>query len=208
MRCEEKLLAGQVRELTAELERAERKLADLRSRREKTQELEQRQSLVAQLGAQEPRIRLLTAKIEQARRATPLLSLVEAANQASFRCRQADDCAVTARRQRDFLQAGERKLRTDLRRTQRQAKALPELRKRIAELDQVLGRLKSRDALHRRLDRATAGARRLKSELYQAKAQERRAAQMVRQCGERAGKGEPQAGRASATTLNSIESWL
>ena len=89
LRCEERLLIGQVGELAVELERAERKLAELRSRREKTQELEQRQSLVAQLGAQEPRIRLLTAKIEQARRATPLLPLVEAANQASFRCRQA-----------------------------------------------------------------------------------------------------------------------
>ncbi len=106
LRCGEKLLAGEVRELTAELERAERKLAELRSRREKTQELEQRQSLVAQLGAQEPRIRLLTAKIEQARCATPLLPLVEAANQASFRCSQADDCAVTARRERDLLQGG------------------------------------------------------------------------------------------------------
>ncbi len=34
LRCEEKLLAGQVQELTAELERDERKLAELRSRRE------------------------------------------------------------------------------------------------------------------------------------------------------------------------------
>src|SRR5271170_782592 len=181
--CEEKLLAGQVRELTAELESAERKLAELRSRREKTQELEQRQSLAAQLGAQEPRIRLLTAKIEQARRATPLLPLVEAVNQASLRFRQAEDCAATARRRRDLLQAGERKLRTRLRGTQRQAKALPELRKHIAELDQVLGRLKSRDALHKRLDQAAAAARPLKSEFYRAKTQERRAAQMVRQCG-------------------------
>ena len=183
LHSEEKLLAGQVQELTADLESAERQLAELRSRHEKTQELEQRQSLVAQLGAQEPRIRLLTARIDQARRATPLLPLVEAANQASFRCSQADHCAVTARRQRDLLQGSERQLRTQLRRTQRRAKALPELRKRIAGLDQVLGRLKSRDALHQRLDQATAGARRLKSELYQAKARERRAVQMVRQCG-------------------------
>src|SRR5277367_6815257 len=137
LRCEEKLLAGQVGELTAELESAERKLAELRSRREKTQELEQRQSLAAQLGAQEPRIRLLTAKIEQARRATPLLPLVEAANMTAVRVRQEDDSATTARRQRDLLRAKERKLRTQLRRTQRQAEALPGLRKRIAALDQV-----------------------------------------------------------------------
>ena len=57
------------------------------------------------------------------------------------------------------------------------------MRKRIAALDQVLGRLKSRDALHKRLDQASAAARRLKSELYQAKAQARRATQMMRQCG-------------------------
>src|SRR5271170_127071 len=54
---------------------------------EKTLELEQRQSLVVQLDAQKPRIRLLTARIEQARRATPLLPLVEAVNQASLRFR-------------------------------------------------------------------------------------------------------------------------
>ncbi len=113
LHCEEKELVGQVRELTDELEGADRKLAELRSCREKTQELEQRQSLGAQLGAQEARIRLLMARIEQAHRATPLLALIAAAKQSSCRRKQADDCARTTRRKRDFLKTSERKLRAE-----------------------------------------------------------------------------------------------
>ena len=183
LRSEKKELDGQIRELAAELESEERKLAQLRSRCEKTQELKHRQSLVAQLAAQEPRIRRLIARIEQSRRAMPLLPLLDAANQASLRFSQASNCATATRGQRDLLKAQERKLRRKLRKAQRRAKGLPELRERIAELDRVLGRLKSGDALHKRLDQGIVGVRRLRSELCAARVQERRAAQVVRQCG-------------------------
>jgi exonuclease SbcC len=183
LRCEEKELAGQIHQITDELATAERKLAQLRSRREKTQELEHRRTLVADLAVQEPRIKVLTARIEQARRAAPLQPLIEAASSAASWCKKAENAARTARDKRDFLNAGERKLRTELQRTRRKAKALPELRKRIAELDQVLGRLKSRDALRNRLSQTKGRGRRLKSELDDAKARERRAGETVRRSG-------------------------
>ncbi len=172
-RRQERELADQIKKLTAELKALEDQLKILRRRRDQTRELEQKRSLLAELIKKEPTIRESETRIDAARRAAPIVPLVEAAERAVERGKKTQENAKGARTERDDQRGAIPKLKSTLERTAREAEKLPELRKQIGALEQVLGQIKTRDSLQKRLVQTRTKIRDLKSEFDAAKKQEK-----------------------------------
>jgi exonuclease SbcC len=166
-------LANQIEKLAVELTAAEELLKSLRRRRDQTRELEEKRALLTELTKREAAIRESERKIGAARRAAPLISLVEAAARAVERRGQAEADAKATKRARDDQRAAIHRLKSRLEQAAREAETLPDLRKQISALDQILGQIKTRDLCQKRLVQTSSRIRDLKAEFEAAKKQEK-----------------------------------
>ena len=150
-RQSERELSNGLKELADQLKVEDEKLKILRQRREQTRELEQQQLLLAQLAKTESATQQSQAGIDAARRAAPVIPLVDAAERTKQQARKAETDAKAAKRERDERRTTFNRLKSTLEGASRDAENLPVLRKQIGSLDQVLGQTKSRDSFEKRL---------------------------------------------------------
>ncbi|HZP46659.1 MAG TPA: SMC family ATPase [Candidatus Binataceae bacterium] len=175
-RQQERELADQIKRLAEELKRLEDQLNILRRRRDQTRELEEKRMLLAQLIKKEPSIKASENKADAARRAAPIIPLVEATSRALQRVEKTQEDAKRAKAERDAERAAIQKLKSTLDRATREAEKISELRKQVSALDQVLGQIKTRDSLQTRLMQAGGKVSGLKAELEAAKKQQKNGA--------------------------------
>ncbi len=173
---QERELADQIRKLEEQLRCQEDELKILRRRRDQTRELEEKRTLLAQLIKKEPAIKASQKKMDAARRAAPLIPLVEVAAGALERVEKVRQDAKRAKAERDAEQVAVQNLKSRLDCAAREAEKLPELRKQVGALDQVLGQMRTRDSLQKRLKETGDKVSRLNDELEAAKKRQKNAA--------------------------------
>jgi len=170
---QERELADQIKRLAEELKGLEDQLNILRRRRDQTRELEEKRTLLAQLIKKEVSIKASEKKVDAARRAAPVIPLVEATTRALERVEKTQEEARRAKAERDAERVAIQKLKSTLDRATREAEKIPELRKQVGALDQVLGQIRTRDSLQKRLMQAEGKLGGLKAKLEAAKKQQK-----------------------------------
>jgi DNA repair protein SbcC/Rad50 len=181
LRSRECQLAAEIATNEAELKSAEGALKGLRLRHEKTRELEQKRSQLAGLIKRETAIRSQDVRIEAARRAAPILPFIQAVPPALSRAEAAGKARQSARDDHDKAKTGEQRLKTKLQKAEHDAQRLPRLREDIAALNRVVGQLKSRDAVRKRLNEATSKTISLQRDLVKAEKDQRETAEALKQ---------------------------
>src|SRR4051794_38400111 len=144
---------------------AQATLARLRGLHAKTRELQQIEERRAALREQAEEINLLRARIEAAARAVPLLPLLDEAARASASARAAAKAADEARSRHESAQKDLKEKAGALKSVEKAAKAIPAMRKQVARLHQVIGRLPEREQLQAAIERQTRSLRALEDEL-------------------------------------------
>jgi exonuclease SbcC len=170
---QERELADQIKRLGQELKDLEDQLNTFRRRRDQTRELEEKRTLLGQLIKKEPSIKACEKQIDAARRAAPVTPLVEAAVRTLQRAEKAQENTKRAKTERDAEGVAVQKLKSTLDRAAREAEKLPELRKQVGALDQVLGQIRIRGSLQKRLVQTESKVSGLKAELEKAKKQQK-----------------------------------
>ncbi len=179
---QERELADQIKKLADELKGLENQLNILRRRRDQTRELEEKSTLLAQLIKKESSIKASEKKVDAARRAAPVTPLVEATARALQRVEKAQEEAKRAKAERDAERVAIQKLKSTLDRAVREAEKLPDLRKQVGALEQVLGQIRTRDSIQKRLMQSEGRVSGLKAELEAAQKQQKNtAAELERQ---------------------------
>jgi DNA repair protein SbcC/Rad50 len=140
-------------------------LARLRGLRAKTEELRQAEERRAALREQAEEINLSRARIEAAARAVPLLPLLDEAARASASARTAAKAADEARARHESARKEAQEKAGTLKSAEKAAKAIPAMRKQVARLYQVIGRLPEREQLQAAIERQTRSLRDLEEEL-------------------------------------------
>jgi DNA repair protein SbcC/Rad50 len=181
LRSEERRLATEIATTEAELKSDDAALKSLRLRHEKSRELEQKRSQLAGLIKRETAIKKQDACIEGARRAGPVLPLIQAISSASARAESAGKARQLARDDRDKARTAEQRLKTKLQKADDEARRLPRLREEIAALDRVVGQLKSHHAVQKRLNEASTESIGLQRDLLKAEKQQRETVEALKQ---------------------------
>jgi DNA repair protein SbcC/Rad50 len=159
-------LCAEIEVLSGQLGEAETRRDALRMARGKTRELEQRRSRLLELEADEPKIRDAEFRLEAARRAAPVLPLIKAARAAEVRAAEAHRTYDLATKQYGRIQSQRDEAKKRLEQAAKDAEQIPVLAKRIAALDQIIGRMRPRPGFVKSLAEAkkqqTEIARKLK----------------------------------------------
>lgn len=172
-------------------------LALLRGRHARTRELQQVEERLAALGKQTEQVRRDQARIEAAARAAPLLPLLQEATRAFVAAKAATELAQEAKARQDSARQDWTAKAAAQKAADKAAKAIPAIRKQVARLHQVLGRLPEREQLQATLERQGQGLAALEGELSSlaatvesakaAQAQQERAVEAARQAAEASG---------------------
>ena len=136
-----------------ELEAAQKQAGRLRTLREKTVELEEKKERHRELGETAAEIEVVKAELEAARRAGPLVPVVEEASRASAQATRAREEAEQARAAHDVAAKTHEASAALLERADAAAAEVATLRDHVSRLNQVIGRLPERDRLTDALDR-------------------------------------------------------
>lgn len=141
-----------------ELETAQKLLDRTKERYEKTKELERQREAMRKLRTNEPAILAAETRLAAARRAAPIVPLLDAADAAEQQAaelasRTKVHAAVIAKADRAVEQCDGK-----LDAAKREAAEVPALNKRIRALDELKGAIKSRELAEERLSAATTAA--------------------------------------------------
>jgi exonuclease SbcC len=158
-------------------------LARLRGQHAKTLELRQVEEKRAALRKQAEQVSRDQARIEAAARAVPLLPLLQEAARASASASTAAKAADEAKAQQDSALTDWKQKAGALKSAEKAAKAIPAVRKQVARLHQVLGRLPERAQLQATIERQTQDLSTLEGELssFAAKVESAKAVQAQQQ---------------------------
>jgi DNA repair protein SbcC/Rad50 len=140
-------------------------LARLRGRHAKTRELQQAEEKRAALQMQAEQVSRDRARIEASARAAPLLPLLREADRAAGSAQTAKKAADEAKAHHDAAQEDWKTKAGTLKSAEKAAKAIEPIRKQVASLHQVLGRLPEREQLTVAIERQTQGLKVLEGEL-------------------------------------------
>jgi exonuclease SbcC len=140
-------------------------LARLRAQHAKTLELRQVEEKRAALKKQAEQVSRDKARIEAAARAVPLLPLLHEAARASASAQMVTKAADEAKARHDSAKKDWTKKAAASKGAEKAAKAIKTIRKQVARLHQVLGRLPEREQLKAAIERQTQGLRDLEGEL-------------------------------------------
>jgi exonuclease SbcC len=168
LKQKERELAETIKKLTEDLKDLEDQLKILRRRRDQTRELEEKRTLLAQLIKKAPSIKESEKRVDAARRAAPIIPLAEGAARALERLEKTQEDAKRAKAGLDAERVVIQKLKSALDRSAREAEKLPELRRQVGALEQVLNQIRTRDSLQKRLVQAEKRVIGLKAELESA----------------------------------------
>jgi exonuclease SbcC len=149
-------LGAEIEALSGQRGEAEERRDALRTGRAKTRELEQRRTRLLELDAAEPAIRAAEARLEAARRAAPVLPLIQAAHAAKARAAAAERTYDSACKEHAQIEADRNEAKKRIEQATKNAEEIPGLVQRIAALDQIIGRMRPRPGLVETL--AEAGA--------------------------------------------------
>ncbi len=141
-----------------ELETAQKQLDRTKERYEKTKELEQQREVMRKLRTNEAAILAAETRLAAARRAAPIVPLLDAADAAE---QQAAELASRAKVHAAVIAKANRAVEQcdgKLDAAKREAAEVPALNKRIRALDELKGAIKSRELAEERLSAATTAA--------------------------------------------------
>jgi len=151
-------VGAQNRAREQELASAHERLERTKEQHEKTRELDQQRKVLGKLRTNEPAMIAAEARLAAARRAAPIVPLLDAADAAE---QQATELASQSKAQESVIAKAERYVeRCDgkLDAAKREAAEVPALNKRIRALDELKGAIKSREIAEERLSAATTAA--------------------------------------------------
>jgi exonuclease SbcC len=137
---------------------AQKLLDRTKDRYEKTKDLEQQRGVLGKLRANEPAMIAAERRLATARRAAPVVPLLDAADAAE---EQATDLAARKKGHEAVIAKAERTVEEcdrQLEIAKRDAAEVPALNKRIRALDELKGAIKSRELAGERLSAATTSA--------------------------------------------------
>ena len=140
-------------------------LVRLRGLHAKTRELQQVEETRAALQQQTGQVSRDRARIEASARAEPLLPLLREADRAFSSAQTAKKAADEARAHHDSAQKDWKQKAAASRSAEKAAKAIESIRKQVASLHQVLGRLPEREQLEAAVERQAQGLKVLEGDL-------------------------------------------
>lgn len=174
--------------------RADTELSKVRAAFEKTTELTQEETRLAKLESQRKQITALERQVDAAKRAQPILPLIEAVRAAEKRAQDDKEAANTASWLFDKADETAQQLAKVKAQAQADAKELPAHRERLKLLDQATGKLPHRDQLAKQLSKA-------KDALISAKTAFKNATQAEAKAGDAQAKAE----RSLSNALTALE---
>lgn len=147
-----------------EIAKAQRTLERTRDLHKKTAELQKHQTILEGLRAREPDIRVAENRLGAARRAAPIVPVLDAAAEAEAEAKAVEVQTIKHAAIVEKASRNVEKCQDKLDTATKHATVLPDLNKRIRALDELKGAIRSRDVAEERLKEAVESSASLEEE--------------------------------------------
>ena len=165
LESQHKTVSEELKALQISKTEAQGKLDVLRIQYRKTTELVGYEAQHTELQGRASEIQTSKARIEASRRAAPLVSFINEANVAAKEATDAESQLTTARRECDEAKAQHEEKKKGLVAAETAARAIPEIRDRIARLNQVVGRMPALRELEKAIAQTSTQLKQLEKDL-------------------------------------------